>query len=148
MESIPLTLTTEIITLPLTTRAANALNDQCHHDQRPAFNSARAAASYARCREKTRREIARLVNALRLRFPDISPSVPVAPVTTSESEEARTVVVGIDLLCKQINNLGHPGKKLGERAILYAFLGLEDLAMSRPRHSTGPVNPISRDRWS
>jgi serine/threonine protein kinase len=126
MATAPLVLITEIGALPLTARAVNAL-------ERINVMTIKDLLSISQWRLsrmqgvgiRTRREIVKIVNLLRPRFPEVAPAAPSAPDPVSESDDGRLIVIGIDLLSQQIVNLGQQEKREDERVILHAFLGLD-----------------------
>ena len=77
---------------------------------------------------KTRREIAGLVNDLRLRFPDVE-SVGARPVKVdTEDEQKETQVASVDLIAEQLKTAGATGE--AEKRILHSFLGFDDVNQS------------------
>ena len=79
---------------------------------------------------KTRREIAGLVNDLRLRFPDVE-SVGARPVKVeTEDEQNETQVASVDLIAEQLKAAGATGD--AEKRILHAFLGFADVNQAGP----------------
>jgi len=77
---------------------------------------------------KTRREIAGLVNDLRLRFPDVE-SAGARPVKVeTEDEQKETQVASVDLIAEQLKTAGASGD--AEKTILQAFLGFADVNQS------------------
>lgn len=119
------TLTTQIITLGLSTRAANVL-DRINVITVGELLLVPLNRIYKLrgVGNKTRREIAGLVNNLRVRFPDVEqPLQPAADSTTTDAEGAEPEVGSVDLIAQQVAKFGSRDRAQAEKNILHTFIG-------------------------
>jgi serine/threonine protein kinase len=120
------TQTTQVITLGLSTRAANALDRLNVITVKDLLLIPLNKIYKLRgVGHKTRREIADLVGELRLRFPEIEQPQPATTESPTESESAEPEVASVDLIAQQVAKFGSRDRGHAERKILHAFIGWE-----------------------
>lgn len=122
------TLTTQVVTLGLSTRAANALDRMNVITVQDLLGvSLKKIYALSGVGIKTRKEIVGLVNALRLKFPDAVQQVTPAAASETEGDGAEPEVAGVDLIAQQVANVGPRGGAQGEKNLLHAFLGWDEV---------------------
>jgi serine/threonine protein kinase len=159
------TLATQMITLGLSTRAANALDRLNVITVQDLLNvPLRRVYRLRGVGSKTRREIAGLVNALRHKFPEVAQQVQPAATSVTETEGTEPEVASVDLLARQVANSGpRSGGAQAEKGILQAFVGWDkvgrevvfdwpsqsDVArhLDLTRARIGQVVTKARERW-
>lgn len=118
------TLSTQIVSLGLSTRAANALDRINVITVRELLLVPLNRIYKLRgVGNKTRREIADLVNTLRPRFPDLEQQPHTIIETTTETEGADIEVASVDLIAQQAAKVGARGRGQAEKRILHTFIG-------------------------
>jgi serine/threonine protein kinase len=123
------TLNTEVNTLGLSTRALNAL-DRLHVITISDLLSVPLRRVYrmAGVGSKTRNEIKNLVNALRVKFPEVellnrtTSRSSTTESSTSANEELGFKIASVDLIARQVGGFGIKSKESKQREILHAFL--------------------------
>ena len=125
------TVNTQVVLLGLSTRANNALDRLNVVTVKDLLKVPLTQINRLKgVGNKTRREIAGLVNDLRLRFPDVE-SVGARPIKDeTEDEQNETQVASVDLIAEQLKTAGAPGD--AEKRILHAFLGFADVNQAGP----------------
>jgi serine/threonine protein kinase len=117
------TLTTQVITLGLSTRAANALDRLNVITVRDLLLVPLNEIYKLRgVGHKTRREIAALAGELRPHFPDVQHPQPTTESVT-DSEGAEPEVASVDLIAEQVARFGSRERGQSERNILHSFIG-------------------------
>lgn len=161
------TLATQVVTLGLSTRAANALDRLNVITVRDLLLIPLNKIYKLRgVGNKTRREIAALVGELRPRFPDLEQTQPTVADSTTESDGAEPEVASVDLIAQQVAKPGSRDRGHAERKILHAFIGWDavgkfsvfdvydwpsqsDVArlLGLTRARVGQIVTSARDRW-
>jgi len=118
------TLATQVIALGLSTRGANALDRLNVITVKDLLLVPLNKIYKLRgVGHKTRREIAKLVNELRGRFPDVEQPLPTVSDSATDSEGAEPEVASVDLIAQQVAKFGSRDRGQAERNILHTFIG-------------------------
>lgn len=158
------TLTTQVITLGLSTRAANAIDRINAITVQDLLNVPLNRIKYLRgVGNKTRREIVGLVNELRQKFPDAAQEIPAVSSTETDSDGAEPEVASVDLIAQQVAKSGMRNDAQAEKNILHTFIGWnlvgQTIAFDWPSQSDvareldltrariGQVVTKARERW-
>jgi serine/threonine protein kinase len=125
------TLSTQVITLGLSARAANAIDRMNVITVQDLLGvSLKNIYALRGVGIKTRKEIVGLVNALRRKFPDAAQQLTHASSAETEGDGVELEVAGVDLIAQQVANFGPRGGAHGEKIVLHAFVGWDEVGKS------------------
>lgn len=158
------TLSTQLIELGLSTRAANALDKLNAITVRDLLRVSLWRLNRLQgVGKQTTREIGELHGLLRERFPDIQPAADAEADDPSSGSAAASETVTIDFVAAQLRETGARGKGRGEHELVMALLRLDgppaadapawpgqtDVAREQEltRQRVGQVLAKSRERW-
>jgi len=130
------TLTTQLVELGLSTRAANALDKLNAVTVRDLLRiSLWRLNRLPGVGKKTIREISGMHGRLRKKFPDVAPAVePEASVAPEEAGEAAPAVPTLDFIVQQLRTTGGKTAGSAERALVQLVLGLPTELRPAPLH--------------
>lgn len=122
-------LSTQLIELGLSTRAANALDKINAITVRDLLRMSLWRLNRLQgVGKKTTREIGELHSLLRERFPDVHPATDTETATAGEAAGSEQEAATIDFVANQIRDTGARGKSQAEHRVVLALLGLDGAA--------------------